>query len=573
MRLIAPCRAMAVTLSLVSFSAAAAADSALWVRQIESTGGDTMRGIVRAADAGVFMTGTFNGTIDVDPDAGVFNLTAQGTSDAYITRYDRDGRLFSAFQLGGAGASIYSTGIATAPGDVLYVAGGFDGTIDFDPGPGVSSLTSSASGDFYVVKLNTAGQLLWARQIACSVGGGGVEAIAADAAGVHFSGTMVGATCDFDPGPGTEDRTANVGLEDFYVATLDAAGNFGWAGTFGSTATDIPFSMATDGSGNVYTVGRVRGECDYDPGPGTDLQTGSFFVLKQSPDGTELWARALGPIAGAFAFGVTTDAGGVYVSGRYGGTMDFDPGPGTANRTAAGTADAFALKLDSTGAFAWVATIGGTSTDLARQMAVAPDGRVRVGGQFAGTVDFDPGAGISNRTSAGSSDVFLLTLDAAGQFLGAIAFGGLQADTVTDMVTDPSGNLIAYGNFSSTVDFDPGTGSLPLNPAGGVDDFVWKYGTSELHLQGTGLSFSPAASSFDVIRGPLSDLRATGTYTQASCLGVFDSSPVIDNTLPPAGEGHYYLARGRSCCASEGYGDSTLTPDPRDALDAGGLCP
>jgi len=106
---------------------------------------------------------------------------------------------------------------------------------------------------------------------------------------------------------------------------------------------------------------------------------------------------------------------------------------------------------------------------------------------------------------------------------------------------------------------------------------VWKYGASELHLVGSGatsIAFSPGASnSFDVVKGTMSDLRGTADYSQAACLGLFTGGPAVDAAMPAVGDAFYYLARGRSCCAPEGYGDSSINPDPRDALDASGLCP
>ena len=49
-----------------------------------------------------------------------------------------------------------------------YTTGQFEGTVDFDPGPGVFNLTSPGSGgetDIYISKLDAAGNFLWAKQI------------------------------------------------------------------------------------------------------------------------------------------------------------------------------------------------------------------------------------------------------------------------------------------------------------------------------------------------------------------------------------------------------------------------
>jgi hypothetical protein len=79
---------------------------------------------------------------------------------------------------------------------------------------------------------------------------------------------------------------------------------------------------------------------------------------------------------------------------------------------------------------------------------------------------------------------------------------------------------------------------------------------------------------FDVRYGLLSELHADRDFSRIDCLGRFFDTPASD-TLPdpPPGDGHYYLARGLSSCIAQGYGDSSLVPDPRDALDLLPPCP
>jgi hypothetical protein len=585
------CAATAL-LSLTAFAGpASAADDLLWVRQIGSAAADEMSGISIGPDDDIYTSGRFSGTVDFDPEGGVTNLTAIGTNDVYVTRFDRDGRLVWARQIGGAGGSVgvaVTGSIASDGGNALYVTGNFSGTVDFDPGPGVFEMTAIGTGaNLFVARLTMAGDLVWARQITCADGSGaGPLAIAANGTRVALTGTLSG-TCDFDPGPGTADVTATLGMgtgtpENVFVAALDGAGGFAWAAPFESTGSDIPNGVTIDASGDVVTVGRARGEIDYDPGPGTDLQTGDFFVIKQSPTGTVEWARAIGSSSVARAFGVATDAAGaVYVAGQFMNSIDFDPGPGTAVRTATagGLLDGFILKLDAGGSFSWADVVGNTLTDVARKVVVAPNGKVHVIGQFSGTVDFDPGAATFNLTSAGSSDGFVLTLDSAGQFVRALRVGGTQADPMLDVALDHGGRLVAFGTFSGSADFDPGPGTSILNSAGSSDVFVWKYGCSELRLEGAGagpttIAFSPGSPAlFDLLRGRLSDLRGSGNYAQAACLGGFLNAPATDAGVPDAGDGFYYLARGRNCCGAEGYGDSTMVPDPRDALDLASACP
>lgn len=101
------------------------------------------------------------------------------------------------------------------------------------------------------------------------------------------------------------------------------------------------------------------------------------------------------------------------------GTADFNPGTGTANLTTAGQSDIYISKLDADGNFLWAKRIGGNSWDDGSGISLDATGNIYVTGHFSGTVDFDPGAGTANLTSAGNYDIFICKLDAAGNFLWA----------------------------------------------------------------------------------------------------------------------------------------------------------
>ena len=83
-------------------------------------------------------------------------------------------------------------------------------------------------------------------------------------------------------------------LEDRRLLSADPSWVFGVGGLEYDQATDV----AIDAAGNVYAVGRFNGTVDFDPGPGTAELTSAggsdAFVAKYSPNGTYLWARQMG---------------------------------------------------------------------------------------------------------------------------------------------------------------------------------------------------------------------------------------------------------------------------------------
>ena len=245
--------------------------------------------------------------------------------------------------------------------------------------------------------------------------------------------------------------------------------NFEWAKAYGGTFFDYGNSITVDNSGNVYTTGSFVGTADFDPGAGTFNLTSAggtdVFIQKLDASGNLLWAKAFGGTSTDQSNSITVDASGnVYATGNFKGTVDFDPGAGTFNLTSAGSYDDFFVqKLDASGNFLWAKAFGGTSTDQSNSITVDASGNVYTTGSFGYTVDFDPGAGTFNLTSAGGADVFIQKLDASGNFIWAKAFGGTSTDQSNSITVDASGNVYTTGGFGNTVDFDPGAGTFILN--------------------------------------------------------------------------------------------------------------
>ncbi len=153
------------------------------------------------------------------------------------------------------------------------------------------------------------------------------------------------------------------------------------------------------------------------------------------------------------------DSGNVYTTGSFLGTADFDPGPGTSNLTGGGNWDVFISKLDSAGNFLWAKNVDGANFVEGFSIALDGSGNVYTTGRFGDTGDFDPGAGTSYLTSAGVWDVFILKLDAAGNFLWAKSMGGSDSEWGNSIELDDLSNIYITGFFSGTADFDPGAGT------------------------------------------------------------------------------------------------------------------
>lgn len=359
-----------------------------------------------------------------------------------------------------------------------YIAGEFTGTVDFDPGPSVVNLDSGAPNvqAVFVAKYTADGQLAWAHTGSPRFVGG-VSALAIDSDGdVLVYGVFVGIV-DFDPGTGQ----ANLGTggRDIFVWKLDSDGNYIWATSISSPGnSEGSGSLAVDGAGNFVVTGIFNGVTDFDPGfgsyPMTAVGTQDSFVAKYDRNGGLMWAKQFASQGTIGSTSLALDSvGQIYIAGRFRQTADLDPGPTSTNFTADGASDAFLAKLDVYGNLAWAHTWGGPDTSVGetdRATAIVVDGNddIYVAGQFTGTVDFDPGPGVSQLSALGTTDSFVSKFDDCGHLSWTRQTDGNSYQNITRMSLDRRGNLLLAGTFSGQADFDPGAGFFPLD---GAQDF------------------------------------------------------------------------------------------------------
>ena len=141
--------------------------------------------------------------------------------------------------------------------------------------------------------------------------------------------------------------------------------------------------------------------------------------------------------------------GNEYMVGSFTGTVDFDPGVGVVDLSSSGARDAYVLKLDPTGALAWVRSFPSTYRSAASSIAIDAAGNLAIGGSFSGSIDFDPDLGTAVLVSQGQSDGYIARFDAAGGYLWSEAVGGLGEDSVRDVAVDAFGSVIAVGETES----------------------------------------------------------------------------------------------------------------------------
>lgn len=447
-----------------------------WAVGFGETGNAFGYSIAVDATGNVFTIDNFNGTVDLDPGSGTFNLTSAGNKDVYVQKLDSNGNFLWAKAIGGSGND-FGSAIAIDPTGNIYITGNFNGTADFDPGSGTYNMTSAGNNDIFIQKMDNNGNFLWAKAFGGTDKDFGIS-IAVDVAGNVYTTGYFSGTADFDPGSGIHNLTS-IGNNDMFIQKLDSNGNFLWAKSVGGGSYAFGYSVAVDAAGNVFTTGKFAGTVDFDPGSGTHNlnPVGIFdiFILKLDNNGNFQWAHGFGSGDQNAGYSIAVDAAGnVYTVGNFNGTIDFDPGIGTYNLSPVGGNDIFVQKLDANGNFLWAKAIGGNYYDIAYSIAVDAASNVYITGEFYTTVDFDPGSGTYNITSAGQSDIFIQKMDSNGNFKWAKSYGSNNYDYGLSIATDAANNVYTKGGFNGTVNFNQGVGVHNLTSAGDNDIFLLK---------------------------------------------------------------------------------------------------
>ncbi|HEY9526977.1 MAG TPA: hypothetical protein VIR02_07855, partial [Anaerolineales bacterium] len=394
-----------------------------------------------------------------------FVTNGPGNEDAFLNKWDADGNFIWANIVAGPGHDVNHAVALDEDGNV-YVSGAFSDSVEFDAGNGAGDLTSAGSTDAFVVKYDSAGGFVWVKGMG-GTSDEGTHGMTVDGNGnIYLTGIYAG-TVDFDPS-GSVSNLTSAGFADVFVVKLDGDGNFIWAKSMGGTAGENSFDIAVDANGNVFTTGYFNGTADFDPGAGTSNLTsngqGDIFLSKLDNSGNFLWARRAGEMEFDTGTEVTVDGNGnAYLSGY----VNFN---------------ILITKLDPDGNLLWINVMGGPGADAAYGITLDQNANVYVTGDFGGTVDFDPGAGISELTSAGGNDVFVSKLDTDGNFLWAKQLGGTSMDLGEAIVVTNDGSLYLAGAFSDTVDFDLGAGTTTLTSGGSMDPFLTRQNmTPQIH--------------------------------------------------------------------------------------------
>ena len=299
--------------------------------------------------------------------------------------------------------------------------------------------------DYAITKRNSAGTLLWTRQV-------GVAGKYTYGMGIATSPNGTLAIC------GSTDASLDgtlTGTSDFYVALYDSTGTRQWIRQMGAaTKSSTAEKVAMDSSGNVYVAGHSAGGLDGNTVTGTR----DLFVAKYTSAGVKSWLRQLGVASSdTRAYGIAIDSNSnVYVTGNTTGSLD-----GVAIN---GTTDEFLIKYDSAGTKQWTKLMGSSaSTAQGRSVTVGADGAIYVAGSTT--------AGLDGNTQTGTTDLLVAKFDSSGARTWSRQLGSSTGASIALSVATSSTGAIHVSGYTNV-----GLASVPVT--GTNDAFLVQYDSS-----------------------------------------------------------------------------------------------
>ena len=452
-------------------------------KALGGTDNDFGMSMQQTADGGYIaagITASFNGDVHGN----------NGDEDMWIVKLDKRGNIQWQNALGGFGDegafSIQQTN------DGGYVAAGQANSFNGDVTGNHGNL------DFWIVKLNTNGNLIWQK----SLGGSDVDA-ATTIQQTQDGGYIVGGNTESND----QQVAGNHGATDQWIVKLDAFGNIQWSKTYGGSRNDFVYSIRQTNDGGYITAGNTNSN-DGDITNVHDIVYGDFWITKLDRRGNIVWQKTYGggDYDQANSIQLTSDGG--YIAAGWNRSNNGDV---TNNH---GNYDVWVIKISSTGNLQWQKSFGGSSGDLGYSVDVTSDN----GYVVAGGTSSNNGNVTGNH---GLEDFWIIKLTSNGTLQWQKTLGGSSFEEARSVVQTRDGGYAALGYTAS----NDGNVSGNHNPAY-RDFWLIKLSSDAQSIATQNQNTALSVTTFTVSPNPASTFLNVHLSAQATLLRIENSAGI-----------------------------------------------
>ncbi|MEM1001113.1 MAG: hypothetical protein AAGH46_00515 [Bacteroidota bacterium] len=342
--------------------------------------------------------------------------------DYWILKFDPDNTIEWDRTFGGSGNDRAIDIIQTLDGGytVLGSSSSNDGDITENAG----------QSDFWLIKLNPLGNLIWQKTFGFSGSEQGMSLIQTNDQGYLITGVL-DVTSSGGEGNTNRDFQKHAG-GDFWAVKADDSGNLEWSRYFGGNFTDTPRGIVQIPDGGYIIAG---GSDSSDTDISNNLGSYDYWVIRISATGDLIWEKSFGgsQIDEANAI-VPSNDGNFFVVGE---TRSND----IMVRSNKGAADIWLIKISPSGELIWEKSFGGSSFDSASNISLVSDGLLISGSSRSADGDVSD--------NKGQNDVWIMKVNFEGNLQWQTSVGGSNIDFGYDLCKLNDGTVVAVGDTNS----------------------------------------------------------------------------------------------------------------------------
>lgn len=231
----------------------------LWKRQFGTEGDEDIQWSAIDKSGSVYITGFTTGSLASGN---------KGKEDAFVVKYDRDGKLLWTKQFG-TDSTDMAKGICTDNNGFIYVTGMTSGKL---------GSRGSGSGDAFLIKLDDRGRKVYIKQFGTPAPDMGYSVTSSNGGSIYVSGTTWG-----------EMGAQSFGMIDCFVSKFAPNGELLKAYQAGTDGFDIPMDIKVDPASDIYLAGNTSGNFG-----ASQIGEGDAFLLKMDNEGRIIWNNQFG---------------------------------------------------------------------------------------------------------------------------------------------------------------------------------------------------------------------------------------------------------------------------------------
>jgi len=352
---------------------------------------------------------------------------------------------------GGTSTDILSSFQETNDGG--FILGGYSSSAV----SGDKSQPSWGTSDYWIVKLNSLGNLEWEKNF-----GGNTDEYFYSIQQTSDGGYILGG---YSLSGISGDKTqANWGVYDYWIVKTDSLGNKQWDKDLGGIDGDVLLSLQQTSDG-----GYILGGWSYSGISGDKSQNtwgvADYWIVKTDSLGNKIWDKNFGGIYQDFLYSVQQTSDGGYILGGSSNSGN------TGDKTQAGWGDHdyWIVKTDSLGNKIWDKDFGGANYDELISLQQTSDKGYILGGYSNSNISGD-----KTQNSYGGNDFWIVKIDSLGNKQWDKDFGGAgEEDEFGNAVQTSDGGYLFAGTSYSFI-----SGTKTENNLGPEQSWVLKTDSS-----------------------------------------------------------------------------------------------